>query len=144
MGLLTIFIIMPVAGVISSSLVGSITWILNVGGAFAGFVLGALFLPMVMFGLHQILTPIHIEMIASSGKTLLLPILAMAGAGQVGAAIALWIRCRKNKQLTNMIKGSLPVGILGIGEPLIYAVSLPLGRPFITACIGGGIGGAMC
>lgn len=143
MGLLTIFIIMPVAGVISSSLVGSITWILNVGGAFAGFVLGALFLPMVMFGLHQILTPIHIEMIASSGKTLLLPILAMAGAGQVGAAIALWIRCRKNKQLTNMIKGSLPVGILGIGEPLIYAVSLPLGRPFITACIGGAIGGAV-
>lgn len=143
MGLLTIFIIMPVAGVISSSLVGSITWILNVGGAFAGFVLGALFLPMVMFGLHQILTPIHIEMIASSGKTLLLPILAMAGAGQVGAAIALWIRCRKNKQLTNMIKGSLPVGILGIGEPLIYAVSLPLGRPFITACIGGSIGGAV-
>ena len=82
-------------------------------------------------------------MIASSGKTLLLPILAMAGAGQVGAAIALWIRCRKNKQLTNMIKGSLPVGILGIGEPLIYAVSLPLGRPFITACIGGAIGGAV-
>ena len=42
-----------------------------------------------------------------------------------------------------MIKGSLPVGILGIGEPLIYAVTLPLGRPFITACIGGGIGGAV-
>ncbi|MGB7461125.1 MAG: permease, partial [Carnobacterium jeotgali] len=56
---------------------------------------------------------------------------------------ALWINCRKNKQLTNMIKGSLPVGILGIGEPLIYAVTLPLGRPFITACIGGGIGGAV-
>ncbi|HJB24384.1 MAG TPA: PTS transporter subunit EIIC [Candidatus Jeotgalibaca pullicola] len=143
-GLLTIFIIMPIAGVVSTSLVGGITWVLDVGGAFAGFVLGALFLPMVMFGLHQILTPIHIEMIASpAGKTLLLPILAMAGAGQVGAAIALWVRCRKNKQLTNIIKGSLPVGILGIGEPLIYAVSLPLGRPFITACIGGGIGGAV-
>lgn len=33
--------------------------------------------------------------------------------------------------------------ILGIGEPLIYGVTLPLGRPFITACIGGGIGGAV-
>ena len=42
-----------------------------------------------------------------------------------------------------MIKGALPVGILGIGEPLIYGVTLPLGRPFITACIGGGIGGAV-
>lgn len=142
-GLVTIFLIMPVAGAVSSSLVGAITWVLNVGGAFAGFVLGALFLPMVMFGLHQVLTPIHIEMIASQGMTLLLPILAMAGAGQVGASIALWVKCRKNKQLTNMIKGSLPVGILGIGEPLIYAVTLPLGRPFITACIGGGIGGAV-
>ncbi|MBZ5943170.1 PTS transporter subunit EIIC, partial [Weissella cibaria] len=104
-GVFTIFIIMPIAGVISSSLVGAINWILNVGGAFSGFVLGALFLPMVMFGLHQILTPIHIEMINKTGSTPLLPILAMAGAGQVGAAIALWLRCRKNKQLTNMIKG---------------------------------------
>ncbi|MGX7420057.1 PTS transporter subunit EIIC [Carnobacterium gallinarum] len=142
-GMLTIFLIMPIAGLISSSLVGAINWVLNVGGAFSGFVLGATFLPMVMFGLHQILTPIHIEMISSTGMTLLLPILAMAGAGQVGAAIALWIKCKKNKKLTNMIKGSLPVGILGIGEPLIYGVTLPLGRPFVTACIGGGIGGAV-
>ncbi|SEK43883.1 PTS system, sucrose-specific IIC component [Carnobacterium iners] len=142
-GLVTIFLIMPIAGVISSSLVGAITWVLNVGGAFSGFILGLTFLPMVMFGLHQVLTPIHIEMIASQGMTLLLPILAMAGGGQVGAALALWVKCRKNKQLTNMIKGSLPVGILGIGEPLIYAVTLPLGRPFITACVGGGIGGAV-
>lgn len=143
MVMVTIFLIMPVAGAVSSGLVGFINWILGVGGAFAGFMLGSLFLPMVMFGLHQILTPIHLEMISSDGYTQLLPILAMAGAGQVGAAIALWIRCRRNKQLTEMIKGALPVGVLGIGEPLIYGVTLPLGRPFITACIGGGIGGAV-
>ncbi|NEY20025.1 PTS transporter subunit EIIC [Bacillus ginsengihumi] len=142
-GLFTIFIVMPVAGVVSSALVGSITWVLNVGGAFSGFILGLFFLPMVMFGLHQILTPIHIEMINKTGVTLLLPILAMAGAGQVGAAFALWVRCRENKKLVQLIKGALPVGILGIGEPLIYGVTLPLGRPFITACIGGGIGGAV-
>lgn len=82
-------------------------------------------------------------MINQTGMTLLLPILAMAGAGQVGAALALWIRCKSDKKLVEMIKGALPVGILGIGEPLIYGVTLPLGRPFITACIGGGIGGAV-
>ncbi len=83
-------------------------------------------------------------MIETYGSTSLLPILAMAGAGQVGAAFALWLRCRNNKKLTEMIKGALPVGILGIGEPLIYGVTLPLGtRPFITACLGGGIGGAV-
>ncbi|MDQ0090041.1 PTS system sucrose-specific IIC component [Paenibacillus anaericanus] len=142
-GLITIFFIMPFAGFISGNLIGAINWTLERGGAFSGFVLGISFLPLVMLGLHQVLTPIHIEMINSSGMTQLLPILAMAGAGQVGASIALWIRCKKNKSLRNMIKGALPVGILGIGEPLIYGVTLPLGRPFITACIGGGIGGAV-
>lgn len=142
-GLIEIFLIMPLAGFISDGMVGGINWVLSVGGAFSGFVLGTLFLPMVMFGLHQILTPIHVQMIDEIGRTLLLPILAMAGAGQVGAALALWVRCKKDKELTEMIKGALPVGILGIGEPLIYGVTLPLGRPFITACIGGGIGGAV-
>lgn len=142
-GLVTIFIIMPFAGLVSNALVGSLNWVLNVGGAFSGFILGAFFLPLVMFGLHQILTPIHMEMIAKTGSTKLLPILAMAGAGQVGAAIALWLRLRKNKPFVKLIKGALPVGILGIGEPLIYGITLPLGRPFITSCIGGGIGGAV-
>ncbi len=143
MGLFTVFVVMPIAGWISNSLVGAINWVLNVGGPVAGFLLGLFFLPMVMLGLHQILTPIHLEMIQKIGYTPLLPILAMAGAGQVGAAIALWVKCRKNNELVRLIKGALPVGILGVGEPLIYGVTLPLGRPFITACIGGGIGGAV-
>lgn len=143
MGLVTIFLIMPFAGWVSNSLVGGINWVLKVGGPVAGFILGTIFLPMVMFGLHQILTPIHLQMIQKLGYTPLLPILAMAGGGQVGTAIALWVKCRKNKELTKLIKGALPVGILGVGEPLIYGVSLPLGRPFITACLGGGIGGAV-
>lgn len=142
-GLLTIFVIMPIAGVISDSLVGSLNWVLQVGGGFSGFILGTTFLPLVMFGLHQILTPIHIEMINQTGATQLLPILAMAGAGQVGAALAIWAKAKKDSELATMIKGALPVGILGIGEPLIYGVVLPLGKPFLTACIGGGIGGAI-
>ncbi len=133
LGLAEIFVIMPLAGFVSDGLVGSLKWVLNVGGAFSGFVLGVAFLPMVMLGLHQILTPIHVQMIQQLGNTPLLPILAMAGGGQVGAAFALWIRLRHDKELTEMIKGALPVGILGIGEPLIYGVTLPLGRPFITA-----------
>lgn len=142
-GLLTLFIIMPVAGFISDGLVHVINWIIGVGGIFSGFIIGAFFLPLVMLGLHHIFTPIHIELINKTGATYLLPIAAMSGAGQVGAALALWVRCRKNTKLRNTLKGALPVGFLGIGEPLIYGVTLPLGRPFFTACIGGGIGGAV-
>lgn len=142
-GLLTLFLFMPIAGFISAGLVESINFILEKGGAFAGFVLGSLFLPMVMLGLHQVLLPIHIELINSMGMSVPFAILAMAGGGQVGAAFALWIRLRKDKDLVELIKGALPVGILGIGEPLIYGVTLPLGRPFLTACLGGGVGGAV-
>lgn len=139
-GLLTIFIFMPLAGFVSDSLVSVVNGIISIGGVFSGFIIGASFLPLVMLGLHHIFTPIHIEMINQSGATYLLPIAAMAGAGQVGAALALWVRCKRNTTLRNTLKGALPVGFLGIGEPLIYGVTLPLGRPFLTACIGGGIG----
>ncbi|HFQ1378229.1 TPA: PTS transporter subunit EIIC [Staphylococcus aureus] len=142
-GLLTIFIFMPLAGFVSDSLVSVVNGIISIGGVFSGFIIGASFLPLVILGLHHIFTPIHIEMINQSGATYLLPIAAMAGAGQVGAALALWVRCKRNTTLRNTLKGALPVGFLGIGEPLIYGVTLPLGRPFLTACIGGGIGGAV-
>ena len=142
-GLLTIFILMPIAGWISDGLVGVVNGVINHGGILSGFIIGTFFLPLVMFGLHHIFTPIHIEMINQSGATYLLPIAAMAGAGQVGACLALWCKSKRNPLLRDVLKGALPVGFLGIGEPLIYGVTLPLVRPFFTACIAGGIGGAV-
>ncbi|MCP3759528.1 PTS transporter subunit EIIC [Streptomyces sp. TBY4] len=141
-GLVTIFGLMFVAGEVSSAIGTFATWLLATGGAFAGLVLGGLFLPLVMLGLHQALIPIHTTLIEQTGYTVLLPILAMAGAGQVGAAIAVYYKLPRNRSIRTTIKSALPAGFLGVGEPLIYGVSLPLGRPFITACVGGAAGGA--
>ena len=141
-GLITIFVIMPVAGLVSDAILVGVTQLLEIGGVVAGFILAGIWLPMVMLGVHHFMTPIHIELINQTGMTTLLPILAQAGAGQVGAAFAIWVKCRKNRPLTAIVKGGLPSGILGIGEPLIYGVTLPLGKPFITACLGAGVGGA--
>ncbi|MCX4779267.1 PTS transporter subunit EIIC [Streptomyces sp. NBC_01264] len=141
-GLVTIFGLMFVAGEVSSAIGTFATWLLATGGAFAGLVLGGLFLPLVMLGLHQALIPIHTTLIEQTGYTVLLPILAMAGAGQVGAAIAVYYKLPRNRSIRATIKSALPAGFLGVGEPLIYGVSLPLGRPFVTACIGGAAGGA--
>lgn len=139
--ILSLFVVMPVAGVVSDGITSAINAILNLGGVVAGAILSGFFLPLVMVGLHQGLTPIHVELIQKTGSTALLPVLAMAGAGQVGAALAIFVKT-KNKRLKNIIKGGLPAGILGIGEPLLYGVTLPLGRPFITACLGAAVGGA--
>ncbi|MFI1246584.1 PTS transporter subunit EIIC [Streptomyces anulatus] len=139
-GLVTIFGLMYVAGEVSSAIGTFADWLLSNGGAGAGFVLGGLFLPLVMLGLHQALIPIHTTLIEQQGYTVLLPILAMAGAGQVGAAVAVYFRLPRNESIRRTIKSALPAGLLGVGEPLIYGVSLPLGRPFITACFGGAFG----
>ncbi|MGW2921330.1 PTS transporter subunit EIIC [Streptomyces angustmyceticus] len=140
-GLVTLFGLMFVAGEVATAIGTSATWLLAHGGALAGLVLGGLFLPLVMLGLHQALIPIHTTLIEQQGYTVLLPILAMAGAGQVGAALAVYLRLPRNRSIRRTIKSALPAGFLGVGEPLIYGVSLPLGRPFITACIGGACGG---
>ncbi|MFE5089841.1 PTS transporter subunit EIIC [Streptomyces sp. NPDC056638] len=140
-GLVTIFGLMYVAGEISTAIGTFADWLLSNGGAGAGFVLGGLFLPLVMLGLHQALIPIHTTLIEQQGYTVLLPILAMAGAGQVGAAAAVYFRLPRNESIRRTIRSALPAGLLGVGEPLIYGVSLPLGRPFITACVGGAFGG---
>ncbi|MER5734236.1 PTS transporter subunit EIIC [Streptomyces sp. NPDC002262] len=141
-GLVTVFGLMFVAGEVSQGIGDFANWLLEHAGAGAGLVLGGLFLPLVMLGLHQALIPIHTTLIEQQGYTVLLPILAMAGAGQVGAAMAVYLKLPRNGSIRRTIKSALPAGFLGVGEPLIYGVSLPLGRPFVTACVGGAAGGA--
>ncbi|RKD32251.1 PTS transporter subunit EIIC [Thermohalobacter berrensis] len=136
-----IYILQPLGGIISDSIGSAVSVSIENGGAITGFILGGTFLPLVMTGLHQGLTPIHADLLKTTGENLLLPILAMAGAGQVGAALAVLAKT-KSEKLKKTILSALPVGILGIGEPLIYGVTLPLGKPFIGACIGGAFGAA--
>jgi PTS system sucrose-specific IIC component len=140
-GIITYLVFMPLGGFVSDAITKGLTSLLDAGGVVAGFVLGATFLPLVVTGLHQGLTPIHLELINTLGNDPLLPILAMGGAAQVGAAFAIYFKTKK-KRLKRAIGGGLPAGILGIGEPLIFGVTLPLGRPFLTACLGAGVGGA--
>ena len=68
----------------------------------------------------------------------------MAGFGQVGAALAIYIKAKHtgNLRLKKIIAGALPAGVMGVGEPLVYGVTLPMGKPFLTAGIGAGFGGA--
>jgi len=140
-GFIALIVLQPAGGMISESIGVAVKAAIKGGGPITGFILAGSFLPLVMTGLHQGLTPIHADLLKTTGQNLLLPILAMAGAGQVGAAVAVYFKS-KNKRLKKTILSGLPVGILGIGEPLIYGVTLPLGKPFLGACIGGAFGGA--
>ncbi len=144
--LAALFLLQPVGGFISDSVGQIVSKTIASSNYFvsiiSGAISGGLFLPLVMTGMHQALTPIHADLIANTGYTVLLPVLATAGMAQVGATIAVF-RKTKNERLKKTAKNGLIPGILGIGEPLIYGITLPLGKPFLGACLGAAIGGAV-
>ncbi|WP_297595940.1 PTS transporter subunit EIIC [uncultured Cetobacterium sp.] len=144
-GALTIFAIMPFAGIVSDGIIKVFSFFIMSEGPMAivgGFILAASFLPLLMVGLHHGLIPFYMVQLTQFGSISLFPILCMAGGGQIGGAAAIYIKAKKNEKLRNIIRSAMPVAILGIGEPMLYGVTLPLGKPFITASIAGGIGGA--
>lgn len=147
-GSLYVFVLMPVTGFVSDGLVAALNVLIAstnpVVSIITGFIMSAVFLPMVLLGLHHGLIPIYSIQLEAMGGVTLFPCLAMAGAGQVGAALAILLKAKKvkNLRMEQTIIGALPAGLLGVGEPLIYGVTLPLGKPFITAGLGAGFGGA--
>ena len=142
--LLAVVFLQPVGAWLTTAIYTVMDFIYTKLSVFGGFLLSSTFLALVSVGLHQALTPIHVLLNDPTGPTkginYLLPILMMAGGGQVGAGLALYFKS-KNKRFRKMVMSSIPVAILGVGEPLMYAVTLPLGRAFITASIGAGFGG---
>ncbi len=140
--------VMPLFGYVSSGVV----WLFSKAclsqnlfiRAVSGYLAAAFFLPLVAAGMHHGLVGLYNVQLQELGFVTLYPALCMAGAGQVGAALALWKKAKKvgNTDLCSVIGGALPAGLLGVGEPLIYGVTLPLGKPFLTAGLGAGFGGA--
>jgi N-acetylmuramic acid-specific PTS system IIC component len=138
-GAITYLLIMPLGG----EMFKGMSWLfihLN-NNPFGCALLAGLFLIAVMFGIHQGFIPVYFALMETQGFNSLFPILAMAGAGQVGASLALWCKAEKGALLRAQIKGAIVPGLLGVGEPLIYGVTLPRLKPFITACGGGALGG---
>lgn len=139
MGVVAFVVIMPIGG----ELFKGMSWLfLNLNdNPLGAAILAGLFLISVVFGIHQGFVPVYFALMEAQGFNSLFPILAMAGGGQVGASLALYFKANKDAVLRTQVKGAIIPGILGIGEPLIYGVTLPRVKPFVTACIGGAAGG---
>ncbi len=139
MGAATFVVFMPISHVLFEIM----NWMfINLStNMFGNAILAGLFLPSVMLGIHQGFVPVYQGLVETLGYNTLFPVLAMAGAGQVGASLALYKKADKDSNLRKNIRGAIIPGFLGIGEPLIYGVTLPRVRPFFTAMAGGAVGG---
>ncbi|MGG4132172.1 beta-glucoside-specific PTS transporter subunit IIABC [Paenibacillus illinoisensis] len=139
---LTYLVIGPAGSYISTALATAITWLYSLSPIIAGLVLGSTFQLLIIFGVHWGLIPVMLNNISTYGRDSLSPLYGPSIVAQAGASLGVFLKT-KNKKLKSLSLSAFITGLFGVTEPAIYGVTLKLKKPFIMACISGGVGGAI-
>ena len=108
-------------------------------GAFMGFVMQ----PMVVVGAHWSVVPVSISNILLHGYDVIMPLVGGAVYAQAGAALAVGLMYKENEEKQRVAYQASLTAALGVTEPALFGVNVPLLRPMLAACLSGAIGGAM-
>ena len=138
-GYLTLSIIGPIFVWAENAILGGIQWLLTLPLGLGSLVMGALYAPTVVTGIHQMYTAIDIGQIAQYGVTYWLPLASAANIAQGAAALAVALKS-KDKKIKSLALPSSLSAFMGITEPAIFGVNLRFFKPFIAGCIGGACG----
>ena len=138
-GYLTLSIMGPVCVWAENAILGGIQWMLTLPLGIGSLIMGGLYAPTVVTGIHQMYTAIDIGQIAQYGVTYWLPLASAANVAQGAAALAVALKSRDKKIKSLALPSSLSA-FMGITEPAIFGVNLRFFKPFIAGCIGGGCG----
>ncbi|MDQ0226141.1 protein-N(pi)-phosphohistidine--sugar phosphotransferase [Bacillus sp. 7586-K] len=139
---LSFIVIGPISVYASQLLADGAMALYSLSPVITGLFLAGVWQIAVMFGLHWAFIPIMINNITTIGFDPINGLLYCTVFAQTGAALAVALKAKQTKLKSLSTTASIS-GFLGITEPAIYGVNLPLKRPFIMACIGGGLGGAV-
>ena len=138
-GFLTMTMIGPAFNVVESSIINSIQALISLPFGIGSLVMGALYAPTVVTGIHHMYTIIDLGQIKEFGCTYWLPLASSANIAQGAAALAVALKTRDQKLKSMALPSSLSA-FMGITEPAIFGVNMRFFRPFVCACIGGGCG----
>lgn len=138
-GYLTLAAIGPVFVWAENAILGGIQWLLTLPFGLGSLVMGSLYAPTVVTGIHQMYAAIDLGQIARYGVTFWLPLASAANVAQGAAALAVALKS-KDKKIKSLALPSSLSAFMGITEPAIFGVNLRLFKPFIAGCIGGGCG----
>lgn len=138
-GFLTMTMIGPAFNVVESSIINGIQALISLPFGIGSLVMGALYAPTVVTGIHHMYTIIDLGQIKEFGCTYWLPLASSANIAQGAAALAVALKTRDQKLKSMALPSSLSA-FMGITEPAIFGVNMRFFRPFICACIGGGCG----
>ncbi len=139
----TAYVVMLAVGPIfvwaENAILGGIQFLLTLPLGLGSLIMGALYAPTVVTGIHQMYTTIDLGQIATYGVTYWLPLASAANIGQAGAALAVALKTKDVKVRSLALPSSLSA-FMGITEPAIFGVNLRFFKPFVAGCIGGGLG----
>ncbi|MGW8001519.1 PTS trehalose transporter subunit IIBC [Staphylococcus shinii] len=148
-GFLAFIVIGPVALWLGTGITNGVTFVFEHAGWLGGAIYGLLYAPLVITGLHHMFLAVDFQLMGSElGGTYLWPILAISNICQGSAAFGAWFvyRRRKMGKEQGLAMTSGVSGFLGVTEPALFGVNLPLKYPFVaaisTSCVLGAIIGA--
>jgi len=136
--LLTFTIVGPATRDAGIAFTDAIQWLYNTAGVLGGAILGGLYAPVVITGMHNSFIPVETQLIAdiaNTGGTFIFPIAAMNNISQGAAAFGA-LFCTKDAKLKGVASASGISAVLGITEPAMFGVNLRLRYPFYAALIG--------
>ena len=136
--LLTFTIVGPATRDAGIAFTDAIQWLYNTAGVLGGAILGGLYAPVVITGMHNSFIPVETQLIAdlaNTGGTFIFPIAAMNNISQGAAAFGALFSTRDAK-LKGVASASGISAVLGITEPAMFGVNLRLRYPFYAALIG--------
>ena len=145
-GFLSFIIIGPIALAIGTAITGAIQFIFEHAGWLGGAIYGFFYAPLVITGLHHMFLAVDFQLMGSSLKgTYLWPIVAISNICQGSAAFGAWLiyKRRKMAKEEGLALTSGVSAFLGVTEPAMFGVNLPLKVPFFAAICTSGILGAV-
>ncbi|HIQ98875.1 MAG TPA: PTS glucose transporter subunit IIA [Candidatus Scybalocola faecavium] len=138
-GYLTLAAIGPVFVTVENFVINGIQTILTLPFGLGSLVVGFLYAITVVAGIHHMYTTIDIGQLAAYNYTYWLPLASAANVAQGAASLAVGIKAKDKKVKSLALPSSLSA-FMGITEPAIFGVNLRYFKPFICACVGGGVG----
>lgn len=139
---LTLLAFGPIGNAIGGAIGGVYNTLYSLSPVIAGFVVGAVWMPLVTLGVHWGITPVTVGNYATLGYDTFTGLQASAVFAMAGATFGVWLKTRDMEMKRVSLSAGL-TALFGITEPALYGVALRLKRPMICGCLAGAIGGSV-
>jgi len=140
---LTFLIIGPVAVILSEAIGSAILTTYDFSPTLISALVGGLWIPLVIFGLHGAVVPIAFANFFTVGYDVILPMITGHGFAAAGAVLAMTLKEKDKKKKGLAASASFSAGVVGVTEPAIYGFLLVHKKILVLVCLISAIGGGV-